>query len=81
MAPAASSASRYVDDAGGSRNAYLSDFAIEGDVRERVDTDQVNGVGGALSDSTVDGLYIRHTKVGLWFEPRTTRRCVPGRST
>ncbi|MDH2423900.1 glycosyl hydrolase family 28-related protein [Sphaerisporangium sp. TRM90804] len=53
---------------GGSRDVHLSGFAIEGDVRERVDTDQVNGVGGAMSDSTIDGLYIRHTKVGLWFD-------------
>lgn len=53
---------------GGSRNVHLSGFAIEGDVRERVDTDQVNGVGGAMSDSTVKGLHIRHTKVGLWFD-------------
>ncbi|WP_327044312.1 right-handed parallel beta-helix repeat-containing protein [Microbispora sp. NBC_01189] len=54
--------------AGGSRNVHLSGFAIEGDVRERIDTDQVNGVGGAMSDSTIDGLYIRHTKVGMWFD-------------
>ncbi|GAA4595766.1 glycosyl hydrolase family 28-related protein [Planotetraspora phitsanulokensis] len=54
--------------AGGSRNVHLSGFAIEGDVRERIDTDQVNGIGGAMSDSTIDGLYIRHTKVGLWFD-------------
>ncbi|MBB4942023.1 hypothetical protein FHR32_006409 [Streptosporangium album] len=54
--------------AGGSRNVHLSGFAIEGDVRERIDTDQVNGIGGALSDSTVDGLYIHRTKVGMWFD-------------
>jgi hypothetical protein len=61
--------------AGGSRNVHLSGFAIEGDVRERIDTDQVNGVGGAMSDSTVDGLYLRHTKVGLWFDgPMTNLR-------
>ncbi|MER5261430.1 glycosyl hydrolase family 28-related protein [Actinosynnema sp. NPDC002837] len=54
--------------AGGSRNVHLRGFAIEGDVRERVDTDQVNGIGGALSDSTVHGLYLHHTKVGLWFD-------------
>jgi hypothetical protein len=53
---------------GGSRNVHLSNFAIEGDVRERIDTDQVNGVGGALSDSTIDGLYIHHTKVGIWLD-------------
>jgi hypothetical protein len=54
--------------AGGSRNVHLRGFAIEGDVRERIDTDQVNGIGGAMSDSTIDGLHIRHTKVGLWFD-------------
>lgn len=60
---------------GGSRNVHLSGFAIEGDVRERIDTDQVNGVGGALSDSTIDGLHIRHTKVGMWFDgPMTNLR-------
>jgi len=53
---------------GGSHNVHLSGFAIEGDVRERIDTDQVNGIGGALSDSTIRGLHIRHTKVGLWFD-------------
>ena len=41
------------------RNVHLSGFAIEGDVRERIDTDQVNGIGGAMSDSTIDGLYIQ----------------------
>ncbi|MEU1726059.1 glycosyl hydrolase family 28-related protein [Nonomuraea sp. NPDC005692] len=53
---------------GGSRNVRLSGFAIEGDVRERIDTDQVNGVGGAMSDSAIEGLYIHHTKVGVWFD-------------
>ncbi|ROQ67175.1 pectate lyase-like protein [Streptomyces sp. 840.1] len=53
---------------GGSRNVHLSGFAIEGDVRERIDTDQVNGIGGAFSDSTIEGLHISHTKVGMWFD-------------
>ncbi|MCT4352272.1 right-handed parallel beta-helix repeat-containing protein [Streptomyces sp. Je 1-79] len=53
---------------GGSRNVHLRGFAIEGDVRERIDSDQVNAIGGAMSDSTIDGLYIHHTKVGLWFD-------------
>jgi hypothetical protein len=53
---------------GGSRNVHLKGFAIEGDVRERIDTDQVNGIGGAMSDSTIDGLHIRHTKVGVWLD-------------
>ncbi|WP_250028863.1 glycosyl hydrolase family 28-related protein [Paractinoplanes maris] len=58
---------KYAED-GGSRNVHLSGFTIQGDVRERIDKDQVNGVGGAMSDSTIKGLYIRHTKVGLWFD-------------
>ncbi|MEU1969210.1 glycosyl hydrolase family 28-related protein [Micromonospora sediminicola] len=53
---------------GGSRHVHLSGFAIEGDVRERIDTDQVNAIGGALNHSTVDGLYLHHTKVGMWFD-------------
>lgn len=53
---------------GGSHDVHLSGFSIEGDVRERVDTDQVNGVGGAMSDSSIEDLHIRHTKVGLWFD-------------
>jgi hypothetical protein len=60
---------------GGSSNVHLAGFAIEGDVRERIDTDQVNGIGGALSNSTIDGLYIQHTKVGMWFDgPMTNLR-------
>jgi hypothetical protein len=58
---------KYAAD-GGSSNVHLSNFAIEGDVRERIDTDQVNGIGGALSDSTIDDLYIHHTKVGIWLD-------------
>ncbi len=58
---------KYVAD-GGSHDVHLSNFAIEGDVRERIDTDQVNGIGGALNDSTIDGLYIHHMKVGIWID-------------
>jgi len=58
---------RYAAD-GGSQDVHLSGFAIEGDVRERVDLDQVNGIGGSLSHSSVRGLYLHHTKVGLWLD-------------
>jgi hypothetical protein len=64
--------------AGGSHNVHLSGFAIEGDVRERVDTDQVNGIGGALSDSSIEGLYIHHTKVGMWLDGPMTNLTVTG---
>ena len=48
--------------------ARLAHFAIVGEIAERVDTDEVNGVGGALSDSVIEGLYIQHTKVGIWLD-------------
>lgn len=54
--------------AGGSTNVHLSGFTVQGDVRERIDIDQVNAIGGALSDSTIDGLYLHHTKVGIWLD-------------
>jgi len=51
-----------------SNNVHLSDFAIFGEVQERTDADQVNGIGGALNDSTVDNIWIQHTKVGVWVD-------------
>jgi hypothetical protein len=62
----------------GSENVHLAGFTIEGDVRERIDTDQVNGIGGALSDSSLTGLYIHHTKVGMWFDGPMSRLTVRG---
>jgi len=53
---------------GGSDNVRLADFAIVGEIAERVDTDEVNGIGGALSRSLVESLYIHHTKVGIWLD-------------
>jgi hypothetical protein len=64
--------------AGGSSNVHLSDFAIEGDVRERIDTDQVNGIGGALSNSTIDDIYIQHTKAGIWIDGPVTNLHIDG---
>eukprot|EP00475_Leptophrys_vorax_P024062 TRINITY_DN3311_c0_g1_i7.p1 TRINITY_DN3311_c0_g1~~TRINITY_DN3311_c0_g1_i7.p1 ORF type:complete len:649 (+),score=172.66 TRINITY_DN3311_c0_g1_i7:100-2046(+) len=47
----------------------LLDFSIIGDVKERNDNAQVNGVGGAIGGgSVISGLYIQHTKVGMWFD-------------
>nr|WP_229405912.1 discoidin domain-containing protein [Micromonospora sp. NBRC 110038] len=56
-------------EAGGpSRNVTLRDFAIIGDVRERIDDDQVNAIGGAMTDSVVDNVWMQHTKVGAWMD-------------
>jgi hypothetical protein len=53
---------------GGSSNVHLSGFSIVGDVKDRIDTDQVNGIGGAFNNSSFDGLYIDHTKCGIWLD-------------
>ena len=56
----------YVPNA--SSGIHLADFAIFGDVRERNDADQVNGIGGAMNNSTVDRVWIEHMKVGAWMD-------------
>ncbi|CAG2170469.1 unnamed protein product, partial [Oppiella nova] len=58
---------KYAKD-GGSKNVVLKDFAIIGDIRERVDDFQVNAIGGALSNSVVDNLWLQHTKCGAWMD-------------
>src|SRR6201986_2673178 len=49
-----------------STNVHLSNFAIFGQVNERVDSADVNGIGGARADSTINNVWIKHTKVGMW---------------
>ncbi len=52
-----------------SQNVHLSDFAIFGEVTNRVDEVQVNAIGGAIGGhSTIQNLWIEHTKVGMWFD-------------
>ena len=48
---------------------HLSGFAILGQVANRDDSAPLNGVGGAMGGgSTIDDLWIAHTKVGMWFD-------------
>jgi hypothetical protein len=48
---------------------HLADFAIFGDTRVRNDSIADSGLGGSLGNgSTVDNLWIEHTKVGAWFD-------------
>ncbi|MEZ0068078.1 parallel beta-helix repeat protein [Streptacidiphilus sp. MAP12-20] len=51
-----------------STNVHLQNFAISGDVQDRNDSAQVNGIGGAMSNSTVSNLWIEHMKVGAWMD-------------
>ena len=53
----------------GSSNVHLSDFAVIGEVTDRDDNAQVNAIGGAIGGgSTISGLWLQHTKVGMWFD-------------
>ncbi|MFI5758627.1 choice-of-anchor D domain-containing protein [Streptomyces sp. NPDC051569] len=51
-----------------SSNVHLQNFAIFGNVQERDDNAQVNGIGGAMSSSTVSSVWIDHMKVGAWMD-------------
>ncbi|MEW1860583.1 choice-of-anchor D domain-containing protein [Streptomyces sp. NPDC088194] len=51
-----------------STNVHLQNFAIFGNVQERDDNAQVNGIGGAMSNSSVSNLWIDHMKVGAWMD-------------
>ena len=51
-----------------STNVHLQNFAIFGNVQQRDDSAQVNGIGGALSNSTVSNIWIEHMKVGAWMD-------------
>jgi hypothetical protein len=51
-----------------STNVHLSNFAIFGEVTDRVDSADVNAIGGAMGGgSTITNLWIQHTKAGMWF--------------
>ena len=56
------------DVPGGSKNVFLENFAIIGDIRERDDNAPTNALGGSLSDSVVDNLWLQHVKCGGWFD-------------
>ncbi|MFJ2830437.1 discoidin domain-containing protein [Streptomyces sp. NPDC087263] len=59
--------SRFIDQTSSSGAVGLKDFAVIGDVTERVDSNPDNFVNGSLGpNSTVSGMWIQHLKVGLW---------------
>ena len=55
-------------DGSTSSNVTLSNFAIEGQITNRVDCLQDNGIGGSLNNSNISNIWIEHTKVGMWFD-------------
>src|SRR3569833_2916154 len=45
---------------------------------ERNDNDQVNAIGGAMSNSTVADVWMQHTKVGAWMDGPKTNFTITG---
>ncbi|MFE9169065.1 discoidin domain-containing protein [Streptomyces kebangsaanensis] len=59
--------SRFIDQSNSSGSVHIKDFAVIGEVTERVDSSPDNFVNGSLGpDSSVSGMWIQHLKVGLW---------------
>ncbi|GAA3149007.1 discoidin domain-containing protein [Streptomyces rameus] len=59
--------SRLIDQSGSAGNVHIQDFAVIGEVTERVDSNPDNFVNGSLGPgSSVSGMWIQHMKVGLW---------------
>nr|WP_093772488.1 discoidin domain-containing protein [Streptomyces sp. yr375] len=60
-------ASRFIDQSGSAGSVHLKDFAVVGEVTERVDANPDNFVNGSLGPgSSVSGMWLQHLKVGLW---------------
>ncbi|WP_129305612.1 discoidin domain-containing protein [Streptomyces sp. L2] len=59
--------SRFIDQSSSSGHVHLKDFAVMGEVTERVDSNPDNFVNGSLGpDSSVSGMWIQHMKCGMW---------------
>lgn len=60
--------SRFIDQSSAPTGKVgLHDFAVIGEVTERVDSSPDNFVNGSLGpNSTVSGMWLQHLKVGLW---------------
>ncbi|MFH8773930.1 discoidin domain-containing protein [Streptomyces sp. NPDC017958] len=59
--------SRFIDQSSSSGLVHIKDFAVIGEVTERVDSSPDNFVNGSLGPgSSVSGMWIQHMKVGLW---------------
>lgn len=59
--------SRFIDQPSSSGGVRIKDFAVVGEVTERVDSHPDNFVNGSLGPgSSVSGMWLQHLKVGLW---------------
>jgi len=54
---------------GNGSNIHISDFAIIGKLNYRSDKEANDGIVGSYgTNSTITGIWIEHTKVGMWIE-------------
>jgi len=51
-----------------SKGVSLFDFSVFGRTRTRIDSETSSGVGGSLSSSLVQNLWIEHNKCGMWLD-------------
>ncbi|WP_049578341.1 discoidin domain-containing protein [Streptomyces sp. SBT349] len=59
--------SRFINQGQSPGNVHLADFAVIGDVTQRVDSNPDNAVNGNLgANSSVSGMWLQRLKVGLW---------------
>ncbi|MER6226563.1 discoidin domain-containing protein [Streptomyces sp900105755] len=59
--------SRFIDQSSSAGNVHITNFAVIGEVTERVDSNPDNFVNGALGPgSSVSGMWIQHLKCGFW---------------
>ncbi|WP_443056119.1 galactose-binding domain-containing protein [Streptomyces sp. IBSBF 3136] len=59
--------SRFIDQSSSAGGVHIKDFAVIGEVTERVDSNPDNFVNGSLGpNSSVAGMWIQHLKCGLW---------------
>jgi hypothetical protein len=59
--------SRFIDRSSSTGHAHIKDFAVIGEVTERVDANPEKFVNGSLGKgSSVSGRWLQHLKAGLW---------------
>ncbi len=59
--------SRFINQSNSAGKVHLTDFAVIGEVTERVDGNPDNFVNGSLGPgSSVSGMWLQHVKVGMW---------------
>ncbi|AXK37298.1 mycodextranase [Streptomyces armeniacus] len=71
--------SRFINQTQSAGNVHLKDFAVFGEVTERVDNNPDNFVNGSLgAGSSVSGMWLQNLKVGLWLTGTNDNLAVEG---